>query len=219
LGSPVGDGTTPTDAELLRCLAAGTPGAIEILYRRYWPYLMDFVRQQSRTLNEHAAEDIASESLWRLCQDKSRLKAVTSLRAYLKAIAKNLLARRFRVRRPCETELSPEVAAAAPSPRDALERSEVAHQIAQALDLLADSRRLALTASQEGLSAKQIAASMGCTENAARILVQKARRELARLLSRCGDSCTLGKHGQDQCPARTSNFLCLKSLYYRQLRL
>ena len=209
----------PTDADLLHRLAASDRQAFETLYLRHRQDVLNFLRSRYTSLNDHAAEDVASETLWRVWQDRIRLGSVDNLYAYLKTIAKNIVARAFRDQRPDEVELSSYIAAPGLSPREALQRDEVSRQVAQAVKSLAKSHRLALQYSQAGLSARQIAARLGSTENAARILVQKARRELTRLLSRCGDSCAVDDGHPEKCPAKKENLQCLKYQYVRRLQV
>ena len=208
----------PADAELLRSAAEGDRQAFEILYLRHRQDLLSYISKRYQWLDEHAADDIAGEAFLRIWRDCDRLGYVRSLPAYLKIIAKNIVARRFRARRPGEVELGSCVAAPGPSPGETSEWDEVSRQVAQAVKSLAKSHRLALESSQTGLSAKQIAAGIGCTENAARRLVQKARKHLAHVLSRCGDSCVMNTDRQEQCPAFVKDFYCLKWLYVKSLR-
>jgi DNA-directed RNA polymerase specialized sigma24 family protein len=133
-------------------------------------------------------------------------------------MVKNAVARRFRAQRPGETELAADTVTSAAPPPAALNRKELTHQIQQALISLARSRRVALELSQEGLSAKQIASVVNCTENAARRRVQKAKQDLIRILSHCGDSCALDQRRPEQCPAQEEDFSCLKYLFLRKLR-
>jgi RNA polymerase sigma-70 factor (ECF subfamily) len=199
-------------------VAAGDRQAFEVLYLYYWPQLLHFIRKQYPLLGEHIAEDVASESLARIWRDRSKLRAVKTLSAYLKTVARNIVARRFRGKRPSEVGLPTDIAASDPSPHEALERDELARQVVQTMETLVKLHRLALEASQSGLSAREIAARLGCTENAARHLVQKARKNLARALSRCGVDCAVDQGHPDECPAKIKNLHCLKSIYSSQLR-
>lgn len=104
------------------------------------------------------------------------------------------------------------------SPHAAMEQDEIAGQVAQAVDSLAESHRLALELKQAGYSTKQIAAIVNCTEKAAQRRLEKARVQLRLALSRCGPSCVMGTPRQDQCPARAKELYCLKWLFIKNLR-
>jgi RNA polymerase sigma-70 factor (ECF subfamily) len=210
--------TAQADADLLYRAAEDDRLAFEALYLRYWRDLLNFVRQQNRSLDEHAAEDVLSEVFLRVWQDRCRPHCVRSLRAYLRGIAQNVAARNYRGGKLDGGKLPPDAASPIPTPDVAMERDELGDQIAHALASLAQSHRHAMELVQDGLSAKQIASTADCTEKAVQRRLAKARKQMRNMLSRCGSSCALDQRRPDQCPARKENLHCLKWLYVRGLR-
>ena len=209
----------PPDADLLRRLAAGDREAFETLYLRHWQGLLNFITRRYPSLDHHAAEDVASETLTGLWPDRHRLVCVLNLRAYLKGIAQRFIAEELADRMADMRELSVNMASSALSPGDAVAQDELARQLTRAVETLAKSHRMALEMSQAGVSAKRIAAISNCTEKAAQRRVEKAREQLTRALSRCGSACVMDTHGEKECPARKENLYCLKFIYRRVLRL
>jgi RNA polymerase sigma factor (sigma-70 family) len=99
------------------------------------------------------------------------------------------------------------------SPGVSLEREELGRQLERAMDSLSSSQRLALESTTFlGLSAREVAAQIGCTPNAARILIQKAKAKMTRVASHCGKFCAVDNGHPDKCPARIKNIDCLKSI-------
>lgn len=79
--------TGPTDADLLSRVTAGDRQAFETLYIRHWQNLLGFVHQQRRSLDDHAAGDVASEVLSRVWQNRIRLGSVANLSAYWRCLS------------------------------------------------------------------------------------------------------------------------------------
>jgi len=210
--------TAQADADLLRRVAEDDRPAFEALFHLYRPGLLNFVAQQNRSLDEHAAEDVVSEVFLRVWRDRRRLRCVRGLRAYLRGIAQNVVARGYRGETFNVGELPPDVASPTPTPDAAMERDELGDQIAQALASLAQSHRHVIELLQDGLAARQIASTADCTPKAVGRRLAKAKTQLRCILSRCGDSCLIDQQRPEQCPARKENLHCLKWLYISRLR-
>lgn len=105
-----------------------------------------------------------------------------------------------------------------PTPYEAMERNELAHHIKEALSSLPHSHRQTLELVLDGLSANQIASTIGCTEKAVRRLLDKARAGVRNMLSHCGSAYALIQWRSDECPARKEKYNCVKWLYLQRLR-
>lgn len=210
---------SPSDSDLVHRVVADDREAFEALYLRYRPDLLLFVcRRYAGSLDEHTAEDAISGMFASLWQNRHRLGSVRNLRAYLTAIARNLLADALADRK-ADRSAPPlaDIISSAPSPAVVAERTELAGQIDRAIDSLAESHRLAMEMSQAGLSAHQIATISNCTEKAAQRRVEKARDRMKQLLCRCGKACVMDSHRQEECPAFRNGLECLKYWYMRQI--
>ena len=206
------------DADLLRRVAEGDWRAIETVYLRHSQDLLNFIVRRYRWLDEHAAEDVVSDVFLRLFQHRHNLRITRNIRNYLLSVARSMVDDRYEGQLAADRKFSADTQSSNLSPHVAMEQDEMAQQVTQAVDSLAESHRLALELSQTGSSAKQIAALSNCTEKAARRRVEKAKEQLKLALSRCGRSCVMGTPRQEQCPALTKELYCLKRLYAKKLR-
>ena len=135
-----------------------------------------------RTTTRQDAEDVVAETFLTAWRRLERLPEGAGARPWLYGIARKALAnqRRGQARR---ARLCGRLASEVPQPADA-EGDVVA--VAAAFMRLSDLDRevLALIAWEE-LDAGEVATVLGCSRNAARIRLHRARRRLARELSRC----------------------------------
>lgn len=152
---------------------------------------------------EHAsAEEIVAETfavLWRRMNDA---QDPDSLLPWLYGVAARILAnqRRGAARRE---RLSKRLQALAPRHHEdesrALERLEVGAVIDALGHLSAGEQEVLLLAAWEGLSHREIASVLGCSENAAAIRLHRARRHLAEL---CGKEAAGSRHNDDESTSR-----------------
>jgi RNA polymerase sigma factor (sigma-70 family) len=136
-----------------------------------------------RTGNRQDAEDIVAETFltaWRRLED---VPAGADAHLWLYGVARNALAnqrrgerRRVRLRSVLDAESK------APQEHDA--DTEMASVAAAFTRLKTDDRELLALAAWEELNPGEIAAVLGCSRNAARIRLHRARRRLARELER-----------------------------------
>jgi RNA polymerase sigma-70 factor (ECF subfamily) len=161
--------------------------AFETLYLCHREALLGFIGNRYRCLDTHAIQDVLSEVFLRVWQSRTRLGSVINFRAYVKGVAKNIVARQFRNKNLTEQKLLPEAESPALSPYAAIEQDELFHRITRALESLTLSHRLALELNVDGLSAKQIAARTGHTEKAIQRQIEKARQRLKLALVTCGN--------------------------------
>jgi len=173
------------DAELFRCLATGDRQAWGLLYQRHWQGLVSHIIEKY-SLDSHAAQDIASATLMKLWPNRRLLAAVCNPQGYLRSIANTLVADGFAKSPVDGPGLSQDMMSSLPSPIIAVEKEELAQYVREAKASLPDSHRKALEMNHEdGMSARQIAATSDSTEKAIRRRIQKAvdrlRQKLASL--------------------------------------
>ncbi len=167
------------DDDLMAQVARGSEAALEALVLRHRDRL---VRLSARLTSDHGhAEDIAQETFIRLVDHAPRYEGRGQFRAWLHTIARRLSlnAIRTRQRRP---EVSLEAAFDAPSrvnPEKALELKEVR----QALALLPKRQGQALwLKAAEGLSYREIASTLDCSEADVANAIFRGRETLSKLL-------------------------------------
>jgi RNA polymerase sigma-70 factor (ECF subfamily) len=145
--------------------------------RILWAYLA------RTTGNPHAADDLLQETYYRFLRSGARLEGEAHQRHYLFRIATNLVRDRYR-RRPREVSLDEEAAAAIPGSDDHAERLERRRHVQAAMaGLKRRERQLLWLAYAEGSSHEEIAGMLGLRASGIRVLLFRARRKLAKLLS------------------------------------
>jgi RNA polymerase sigma-70 factor (ECF subfamily) len=210
--------SSPTDANLLTLAADGDRDAFGTLYLRHRPALLSFVGKRWRSRGDYSVDDAVSEVFVRLWQNRQRLGSVCSFAAYLKAMARSIIA--DEARRPgiyIRGEFVLDGPAHEPSPYAIAEYNELVQRMGRALGDLTSCHRQAILFAQQGFTARQAASVVGCTDVAAQCRLQKARRWLLNLISRCGTNCAVDTHHSDRCPARVDGAECLKWLVRRRL--
>ena len=167
------------DDDLMAQVARGSEAALEALVLRHRDRL---VRLSARLTSDHGqAEDIAQETFIRLVDHAPRYEGRGQFRAWLHTIARRLSLNviRTRQRRP---EVSLEAAFDAPSrvnPEKGLELREV--QRALALLPKRQGKALWLKAA-EGLSYREIADTLDCSEADVANAIFRGRETLSKLL-------------------------------------
>jgi RNA polymerase sigma-70 factor (ECF subfamily) len=130
-----------------------------------------------RTGDPDRAEDLAQEVFLRALEAPPR-----NPRSWLFAVALNLARddgrRAERQERRLQLFKAEQDGAAAPSPDAALERSERAALVREALDRLSETDRGALLLKTEGLSYEDIASALGLSPGAIGTTLARARRRL-----------------------------------------
>jgi RNA polymerase sigma-70 factor, ECF subfamily len=176
-----------SDAQLIE-EARNDPDAFGELYRRHADAVHRWFRARTQ---ESDAEDLTAETFAQavLSLRRFRDEAGGSAAPWLFGIAKNLL-RRQQERRRVETRARRRLGMpirSHESELDAIEERAGTEQLARDLDgalaLLPATQRQALELRiVEELPYAQVAASLGCSELAARLRVMRARNSLTRLL-------------------------------------
>jgi RNA polymerase sigma-70 factor (ECF subfamily) len=188
------------EGELLLRVAAGDESACEALYLAYraplWRFAYGYVR--SREVAEELVQEVFL-SLWRNRRDG---EVRTCVRAWLYAAVRNLALNHLRheriVMRLSERTPNPRadvhgevhgsdgciaMGAQSPDAQSAVEAKELDEAIARAVAVLPERRRLAMTLRwKHDLSPSEIARVLGTTPESVRVLLTRARQELAQLL-------------------------------------
>jgi len=169
----------PDDGELLR-LAQADRQAFTLLYQRYVApvYNYCYLRLGSR----EAAEDAASETFLRALAGLPDFQGGT-VAAWLFRIAHNIIVDLYRKRRPQQplTEADDLPDPAPSAEHTLLERDELA-RVQAAINRLPDDQRSVLELQFAGWSGKQIAAVLGRSHGAVRMLHLRAVERLRQLL-------------------------------------
>jgi RNA polymerase sigma-70 factor (ECF subfamily) len=162
------------------------PALFEPLYRKYVGQVYSFALYELR--DRHAAEDATEQVFLRALSGLARFDergegAASTFRIWLFQIARNVLSNeRRRVRRRADGPL--ELAAGLASsddPASSVERSWQAAVVWRVLDRLPDDRRRALVLRfVEEMTTAEIAAVLGRSEGAVRVLIHRALRQVAR---------------------------------------
>jgi RNA polymerase sigma-70 factor (ECF subfamily) len=160
----------------------------EAIWQQFHEGLLGFINRRVRS--HEAAEDILQEVMLRIHRQAAGIERAEAVGAWVHAIASNAIADHYRsaqVRRELATgtELDPE-AGGEPEAEAPDLRSELATCIAPLLKRLPVIYREALTLTEfEGLTQAEAAARTGLSLSGMKSRVQRARRQLKRVLVDC----------------------------------
>ena len=189
--------TSPTigEAELVARLRAGDESACEALFLAHfeglWRFAHGYVRSRA------VAEEVVQEVFLQLWRDREKAELRGSARAWLFAAVRNHALNHVRHERvvarladriaanAAEVAEEPPVAMGAPlgDVQGELEARELDAVVDRAIAALPERRRVAMSLRwNQGLSAPEIARVIGTTPEAVRVLLTRARAELAGLL-------------------------------------
>jgi RNA polymerase sigma-70 factor, ECF subfamily len=178
------------------------PAAFDALYRRYLAQVYSFVYYE---LGHHAdAEDVTERVFMQAlvglprfeerggAPDGGESDASSTFRVWLFQIARNAVMSEHRARRRRPTtsldlldDAVDETPAADPA-RQAIVRASASDALAAVADLPADRRRALLLRFVDQMSTAEIAAVLGRSEGAVRVLIHRGLRSVARRLDRDG---------------------------------
>jgi len=129
-----------SDEALFERLLAGNLGAFDLLYARYERHLHGFVVRYLGDAQE--AEDVFHEAFLAVLRERTVGKAAVSFRAWLFQVARNLCLNRLRTRRRTAEALEKAATSPAdpcPGPDRAVEMSETARALSEAVSRLPQS--------------------------------------------------------------------------------
>ncbi len=175
------DDTTETDATLIARIAGGERGALDPLVRRHWACLFRYARRVSGDAS--VAEDALQDAFLGVLEHAATFRAEGSVRAWLFALTRNALRRRYRRRMNEPThhdslEDLDTLGADAGFGTDLgfLTALEDRDSILRALALLSDDDRETLALiDAEGLSIEEGAAALGLSVAAVKSRLHRAR--------------------------------------------
>ncbi|HEV2751544.1 MAG TPA: RNA polymerase sigma-70 factor [Gemmatimonadales bacterium] len=183
------------DAVERECVARirlGDEGAFESLFHAYYARLCDFA--QSYVRSPDVAEELVQTVFLRIWEHRATWEPITGARAYLFAACRNQalgLLKHQRVvarvaRRATREGIPLGIAAARVGPDDALQASELARVLRDAVDKLPERRRLVVILRwQQQMSHAEIARVLGISVKTVEVQMGRAfaffRRQLAHL--------------------------------------
>ncbi len=174
------------ERELIRRARSGDEQAFEELVKEFTPDLFRLVRRMVADRGE--AEAAVQETFWRIWQALPRYREDRRFFPYLAAVAANLLRDSWRKERRWqidELELGSLPADGQPTPERQLEEAETLQALAQAVDGLPASYRMAIVLRYDaGLSYEEIASALDVPVNSVRTLLHRAKQVLRRKLER-----------------------------------
>jgi RNA polymerase sigma-70 factor (ECF subfamily) len=188
----------PDEAALVARLRAGDEAACEALYLAHhdalWRFAYGYVHARD------VADEIVQDVFLHVWRDRARWEVRGSLRAWLYGAVRNQAlnhVRHERVLRRFADRMAPPEAEHAPGDaplpvamgeraadaQRVVEAREIDEAVERALDGLPERRRIAMTLRwKHELSAPEIARVLGTTPESVRVLLSRARQELAGLL-------------------------------------
>jgi RNA polymerase sigma-70 factor (ECF subfamily) len=175
-----------SDRELLERYTTGDESAFEVLYRRYRRRLWGMARRMGTDLQQ--AEDILVEALAAVAIQARRGAIHGSFIGYaLTAVhhrGLHVLERRNERWSRSIQPLSLAMTASGPSPEDAVVNSHVRSEVAEALSELPEEVSTAVyLVDCQGLTYREAAESMSCSEATIKRRLRTARRDLALRLA------------------------------------
>lgn len=180
--------THDENAELVIKFAAGDHSAARILTERLVPAI---IRQAWRILGDRdEAEDVAQEVMMKLWKQADSWRVgEAKVTTWIYRVTQNLCIDRLRRKRPTsDIDQIPEPEDGRPSVLEGITTSERNQTLAAEIDQLPDRQREALFLRHfEELSNPAIADRLDCTVEAVESLLARARRQLAKKLTRNGE--------------------------------
>lgn len=173
----------PNDDEQLAALAAHDPDAFATLYRLYMPRIYGYLL--ARTGHTQDAEDLTAQTFLAVIEALPTYRSQTRFAAWLYGIARHKLADHFRQRPdPLPLERHLRVQLDAPLLEEVIAQKLQVETVAHAMQNLSPDRADALALSIfADMTAAEIGQVMGRSEDAVRMLVFRALRDLRERLS------------------------------------
>jgi RNA polymerase sigma-70 factor (ECF subfamily) len=167
------------ELEWIARVRAGDAVACEALHRRYHEALWRFAYGQVRSAD--AADDVVDDVFLSLWHDPSEWEPTTSARAWLFGAVRHRALRHLRQERDAARFTARGPLDAPPAAGEGADEPTIARLLAAA----PERRRIAMTLRWcHGMRAPEIGHVLGTTPEVARVLLSRARQELAGLLPR-----------------------------------
>jgi RNA polymerase sigma-70 factor (ECF subfamily) len=176
--------TQERESSLIEAAQKGERSAFAGLVEHYWDRIYRWLYHLTR--DQHTAEDLAQETFLKAFARLNTFRAGSNFGAWLFRIAHNNLANHHRASLRCREPLPDDLPASEALPEEQLQTQEALAEVGRALARLpAEFLAPLLLRVQEEMSFRQIANTLGLTEETARWRVFKARQKLLRLLAPC----------------------------------
>ncbi len=153
---------------------------LEEIIRHFKQELLGFVKKRVR--DDDTAKEIHQEILIRIFTGLPGLKNQESLKSWIYRIARNAITDHFRNKKHTSSEIPEEY-------REEEVVSDMSHELTPCIKpmmkALKPSYRFALEMTEAGKSQKELAESMQISYSGAKSTVQRARKELRKVLEQC----------------------------------
>ncbi|OGW38074.1 MAG: hypothetical protein A2Y97_00255 [Nitrospirae bacterium RBG_13_39_12] len=172
------------DIELMKKIRNEDFSAFEELVTRHYHSVFNLANRF--LYNTADAEDITQEVFLRVFRASKSYTAKAKFSTWLYTITKNLCFNELRRRRSAnivsiEDEMIPEIPSTAESPASEIEKKEVRGRVLDAVKALPENLRIAvLLLKYHGLSYEEVAEILGCTVNAVKLRIHRAKDFLAK---------------------------------------
>jgi RNA polymerase sigma-70 factor (ECF subfamily) len=184
LSRDIGDGSVPSDADLVREVRKGDPEAFEVLVRRHVRAAHGLALSIVADADE--ADDVCQDGFIRALRRIHQLKEPQAFRSWLLTIVRNraINARASAARWAGSGLDEAQVVSDLGGPDAELERAELHHAVRRAADGLTKmQRRVFLLHDIEGKNHGEIAESLGISKGSSRVHLHMARRGVQSRLS------------------------------------
>jgi RNA polymerase sigma-70 factor, ECF subfamily len=172
-----------TDIALMELIRRGDDKAFELLVSRHQRSVYNLAY---RFLNDEAeAEDITQEAFIRIFKAAGTYSPEAKFTTWLYTIVKNLCFNSLRKRRSVhivsiEEEILPEIPAENNDPSEIIDRKRLKARVIKAVHALPENMRIAVILHKfHGLQYNEIADILGCSVNAVKLRVHRAKAFLA----------------------------------------
>ena len=195
------------DADLVRAARRGCSSSFAALVDRYSRPLLSFLYR--RVGNRQEAEDLAQETFVRVYQNLDRYRSEARFSTWLFTIAANLaVSHRRKVFRRPSCEPLREVASIQPGPSRRLEQREQSERLWALAEELPESQRRVLELRYLAeLSVRETARVMKKTPVHIKVLLYRARHNMARKLS-CGGGAVMPETSTRSCSKLAGQGVC-----------
>lgn len=175
------------DLGLIAACQQGDHAAFRRVFELYRDRVYGLCRQMAG--NDQDAEDLAQEAFVTAFRHLGSYRGEAAFGTWLYRVTANCCLSQLRRRRPAEQALAVVGTAAEPvteddgGPQARLEREELAGQVSAAVAELPESQRLIFVlGAQLGMRYREIAAISGCSEEAVKVRMHRARKRVREAL-------------------------------------
>lgn len=183
---PVSD-STEDDHELIRRVAGGDRSAFRTLFEAYQQSVFRYLVRLMR--DEAVARELTNDVMIEVWKGAARFEGRAKVRTWIFGIAHNKGVDVLRKRRelPWDEKAAETLVDDGPSPQESTEQGDLRRLILGLLDRLSPEHRAVVQLTYyEGLSVREIAATVDCPEATVKTRMFYARKQLKTLLAEAG---------------------------------